>query len=145
MTTIRLLLPEDMQRVFEIESRCFPDPWPRAAFEMTKDYHNYAILEDELLIGYSINILALDEGMIANFAIDPDYQNRGLASLLLKHTIAKLADAGARHVYLDVRPSNRPARSLYEKHGFRYLGIRKGYYNNPSEDALAMKWEKEEL
>jgi ribosomal-protein-alanine N-acetyltransferase len=45
---------------------------------------------------------------------------------------------GAKHVLLEVRPSNTAAWALYNKLGFQILGIRQGYYSNPTEDALVM-------
>ena len=49
----------------------------------------------------------------------------------------------ARHqsfnrVLLEVRRSNLPAQTLYRKLGFATTGIRKGYYSDDGEDALAM-------
>jgi ribosomal-protein-alanine N-acetyltransferase len=39
---------------------------------------------------------------------------------------------------LEVRLSNMPARRLYEKYGFRPVGIRPRYYSDNGEDALIM-------
>ena len=53
-------------------------------------------------------------------------------------TLDVIRGMGARHVVLEVRPSNTGARSLYEKFGFTLLGFRRGYYQNPMEDALVL-------
>ena len=42
--------------------------------------------------------------------------------------------------YLEVRPSNAPALSLYTRAGFRRSGVRRRYYAD-GEDALAMTME----
>jgi ribosomal-protein-alanine N-acetyltransferase len=39
---------------------------------------------------------------------------------------------------LEVRASNVAAIALYEKYGFQQAGLRKGYYQNPREDAIIM-------
>ena len=39
---------------------------------------------------------------------------------------------------LEVRVSNTPAISLYEKNGFSSIGVRKHYYQDNNEDALIM-------
>ena len=44
--------------------------------------------------------------------------------------------ACASKIFLEVRESNQPARRLYEKHGFREIGRRRRYYQNPLEDAI---------
>ena len=45
---------------------------------------------------------------------------------------------GVERFSLEVRASNTPAIGLYRKLGFRQEGLRKGYYENPREDALIM-------
>ena len=50
-----------------------------------------------------------------------------------------LSERGVADVYLEVRVSNTPARTLYEKLGFRAVGVRKKYYRLPVEDAVVMK------
>ena len=45
---------------------------------------------------------------------------------------------GAHEATLEVRPSNMPARRLYEKYGFKVVGTRTRYYSDDNEDALIM-------
>ena len=47
-------------------------------------------------------------------------------------------DLGARVMTLEVRLSNRAARGLYGKFGFRPVGVRPRYYSDNGEDALIM-------
>jgi ribosomal protein S18 acetylase RimI-like enzyme len=61
--------------------------------------------------------------------------------MLLKAALdSEYADL-CRYIYLEVRASNRAARRLYEKFGFRTVGIRRNYYLNPVEDAIIMMLE----
>ncbi|MCB5228995.1 MAG: ribosomal protein S18-alanine N-acetyltransferase [Candidatus Cloacimonetes bacterium] len=138
MLTFRGIRKGDIERIVELEALCFEDPWPAEAFEIPDYQFSYVALEDDLIIGYIINIVALDEASIASIGIHPDFQRRGYASRLLRHTLRMFKEVGISKVFLDVRPSNRAARNLYLKHGFRYLGVRKGYYQSPPEDALVM-------
>ena len=48
----------------------------------------------------------------------------------------------ALSVSLEVRAGNLPARNLYETYGFTAEAVRKGYYRNPSEDAIIM-WKRD--
>ncbi len=41
-------------------------------------------------------------------------------------------------IRLEVRESNLAAQRLYESFGFTAEAVRKGYYHNPSEDAIIM-------
>ncbi len=50
-------------------------------------------------------------------------------------------DLDARVVTLEVRLSNAPARALYQRFGFRPVGIRPRYYSDNGEDALIMTTE----
>jgi ribosomal-protein-alanine N-acetyltransferase len=47
-------------------------------------------------------------------------------------------DRGAHEATLEVRLSNLAARKLYEKYGFRPVGLRPRYYSDDHEDALIM-------
>ena len=47
----------------------------------------------------------------------------------------------AREATLEVRLSNIAARRLYEKYGFRPVGLRPRYYSDDGEDALIMTTE----
>ena len=123
MLTFRGIRKGDIERIVELEALCFEDPWPAEAFEIPD---------------YQFSYVALDEASIASIGIHPDFQRRGYASRLLRHTLRMFKEVGISKVFLDVRPSNRAARNLYLKHGFRYLGVRKGYYQSPPEDALVM-------
>jgi len=57
---------------------------------------------------------------------------------MLNDILRQIHDQGANYVILEVRPSNLAARMLYNKLGFKVLGIRKKYYRLPEEDALIM-------
>ena len=42
-------------------------------------------------------------------------------------------------IFLEVRESNKIAINLYKSYGFQEEGIRKNYYQNPSENAVIMR------
>ena len=42
----------------------------------------------------------------------------------------------AEKISLEVRASNEPARALYEKWGFKAVGLRRNFYKAPTEDAV---------
>jgi len=47
-------------------------------------------------------------------------------------------DKNVTSYFLEVRQSNLPAIALYEKMGYKNIGIRKKFYEKPVEDAVIM-------
>ena len=95
-------------------------------------------VEEERLLGYVWCRFVLDEGEIGNVATAPEERRRGVAAALLSALFAEAERRDAAQLGLEVRESNRAARSLYEKTGFLTVGKRKNYYEKPVEDAILM-------
>ncbi len=126
----------------EIEKQCFSLPWTLAGVlaELRNPIAVYwGAFEDGALIGYAGLQHILDEGYITNIATAPPYRRRYAADRLLEELLRTANEKlSLRFVTLEVRESNAAARNLYEKHGFKAAGIRKGYYEKPKEDAIIM-------
>jgi ribosomal-protein-alanine N-acetyltransferase len=60
---------------------------------------------------------------------------------MLAHCLAHAGTRGVKWAYLEVRRSNLQALSLYAKHGFKPVGLRRGYYTDTREDAIVMALE----
>ena len=90
--------------------------------------------------GFAVISVVLDEASLLNVAVQPSLQRCGIALALLRAALAAIRESGGKRCLLEVRESNRAARRLYEKCGFRVDGIRRNYYPAPSgrEDALLM-------
>jgi len=80
------------------------------------------------------------EAHVLNVCIAPDRQGHGLGRALMTHLLERARALGAELVFLEVRPSNRPAIELYESMGFNAIGLRRNYYPAPfgHEDAQIM-------
>jgi ribosomal-protein-alanine N-acetyltransferase len=78
---------------------------------------------------------------VHNIAIHVDFRRRGIARLLLTRVLLAAKQQSLTRVTLEVRKSNLPAQKLYESLGFVTSGLRKGYYSDDGEDALAMTLE----
>ena len=89
-------------------------------------------------IGYLCGYTVAGEAEILKLAVAGSCRRQGVATQLMAHALAGLAAQGVERVFLELRAGNQPARQLYEKFGFGLSGVRKGYYCNPSEDALLM-------
>lgn len=83
----------------------------------------------------------MDEAHIVSVGVRENQRGKGIGELLLisaiEHAIARQAAA----VTLEVRISNRVAKTLYRKYGFSEKGVRKNYYSDNREDALIMTTE----
>ena len=99
--------------------------------------------EDGGLLGYAGLHVVLDEGYIDNVAVDPACRRQGIADALID-TFVRFGAARLAFLTLEVRAGNAPAIALYEKHGFYEVGRRKGYYDDPKEDAILMtrEWDR---
>lgn len=83
--------------------------------------------------------LVCGEANLCTVSTAPGFRRRGAARALLGHAFARLAEEGARTVFLEVRAQNAPARALYTALGFAVAGTRRGFYQNPGDDAVLMR------
>ena len=136
--------PADLTAVMEIETRSFPNPWHESTFRGEIQHRPISfplvIVHSALnrVIGYIIFWVIGEEAQINNIAVHPDFRRLGIGERVLRQVIQQLRSSGALMVTLEVRPSNIGAQTLYRKLGFRMVGIRKGYYTNPPEDAFVL-------
>ena len=130
-----------------LERECFSRPWSEAALseELYNDTACFLVAEGEdgTVLGYAGLHVILDEGYIDNVAVDPRYRRQGVADALLD-VFCRFGAEKLAFLPLEVRASNPPAISLYEKHGFYEVGRRKDYYDDPKEDALLLtrEWDR---
>jgi len=133
---------EDVAAVQTIEQASFSAPWPPNAYETelrTNRLAQYLVIRVESeIVGYAGLWLMVDEAHVTTFAIHPDWRRRRLGERLLLSLLDIAIARRAAEATLEVRLSNLPARRLYEKFGFRPVGIRPRYYTDNNEDALIM-------
>jgi ribosomal-protein-alanine acetyltransferase len=94
--------------------------------------------ESGKLLGFIVIRAILLEAELLNVAVASDVRQTGVASALLEVALENLAHSKAERLYLEVRPSNTPAISFYQKHLFRVTAVRPNYYQHPTEAALLM-------
>jgi ribosomal-protein-alanine N-acetyltransferase len=88
------------------------------------------------LCGFVCAQAVAGEWEIENVVVAAGFLRRGIASELVRELMRRAENEAASAILLEVRESNLPARGLYEKHGFREVGRRRGYYRDPVEDAI---------
>lgn len=141
--TIRRMQASDVDNVITIEEKAYGEHhWSKESFlnELSNELarYNCAFDEDGNLVGYSGCWQILEEVHITNIAVSPDFRRKKVGEKLLKRIVDECYENMAKYITLEVRVSNTPAINLYEKYGFKSLGVRKGYYQNNNEDALIM-------
>jgi [ribosomal protein S18]-alanine N-acetyltransferase len=92
-------------------------------------------------IGIFSGEIVIDELQIDNIAVSEQYRRKGIGRALLNFALTIAAGHGARSATLEVRSENSSARSFYERERFRPVGLRKGYYATPPDDALLLSRE----
>jgi ribosomal-protein-alanine N-acetyltransferase len=136
------MLLEDIPAVHEIERLSFPAPWPTYAFRQELEANRMArylvVRVGAEVVAYAGIWLMVDEAHITTFAVLPTWRRQGVGGRLLLELIELAVDLGARVVTLEVRLSNAAARRLYQRFGFRPVGVRPRYYSDNGEDALIM-------
>lgn len=129
--------------LLDVEVRAYSHPWTRGNFidALASGYEAQLLMADDVLIGYFVAMQGVDEVHLLNLTVAPEHQRQGWARLLLDALAVWSRGRGAQWLWLEVRASNARARSIYEAHGYRFVGERKRYYpadHGQREDAVVM-------
>lgn len=141
----RRMTEADLDKVAEMEKTIFSTPWSKAGFEesLRQSYSHFFVVVTDEIIGYcGIHNLGGD-GEISNVAVSEKCRGKGIGCEMLKAAMEEMRKEGVEAFTLEVRASNTPAIKLYEKLGFEKAGVRKNFYDNPTEDAIIM-WKMQE-
>lgn len=130
---------DTINNILEIEKACFDNPW---TFEMLSFEINNPLgvltyeVRDGRIVCYAVGHVVAGEGELTRLGTLPEYRRMGLADKVMTDFLAAMKERSAEKCFLEVRSRNAPAVSLYEKHGFEQVGLRKKYYGD--DDALVM-------
>lgn len=139
--SVRPMAAADLEAVWRLEQQCFANPWSMKllADGLNCVYDRFFVAEaDGRICGYANLRLIAGEGEIERIAVDSRFRRQGIGRKLMEEMEESARREGAGALTLEVRESNRAARNLYESFGFAEEGRRKGYYRNPTEDAVIM-------
>jgi ribosomal-protein-alanine N-acetyltransferase len=132
-----------LDEVVAIEARAYEHPWTRGNFvdSLRSGYQAQLLGADGTVIGYFVAMRGVDEVHLLNITVAPDFQGQGWGRVLLDALALWARGQGAQWLWLEVRASNARAQRIYEHHGYRRVGERKGYYParlGKREDAVVM-------
>jgi ribosomal-protein-alanine N-acetyltransferase len=132
----------DLEAVQDIERASFTTPWPPHAYRSELESNRLAtylvVRAGDEVVAYAGMWLMVDEAHLTTFAVHPAWRRRRVGERLLVALLDLAVARRAREATLEVRLSNLAARRLYEKYGFRPVGLRPRYYSDDGEDALIM-------
>lgn len=132
---------EDIDIIYEIDRTSSFYNWTKNMFleELENKNSFFKVLYlNNIIVGYIIYHIIIDEAEILNIVIDNKFQRQSLGKYLLEKTIEFLYMKNIKTIFLEVGEQNFPAINLYLKFEFKQYNIRKEYYKN-NENALMMK------
>ena len=140
---VRPMQARDVEEVALLERVAYEYPWTDGIFrDCLRAGYDCHVLEGDngAVQGYSIMSVAVGEAHLLNLCVHPDRQGCGLGRDLLGRVLRRAREQGARHMYLEVRPSNTAALGLYQSAGFYQIGQRRRYYKSHEgrEDAIVL-------
>ena len=133
--TIRPARIEDIDEVYQIEQKSFPQPWSydllRQEFFYPLSRQLAATTSSEKIVGYLLWRIDFSgaEGHILDLAVHPDFRRQKIGSDLLSRAIGMMKTENVSRIFLEVREDNLAARKLYEKFGFQFIQRRPNYYH----------------
>jgi ribosomal-protein-alanine N-acetyltransferase len=132
----------DLRPVLEIEENLYEFPWTLGNFRdsLRAGYGCWVYRDGRQLIGYAVLMLAAGEAHLLNLSVAAHAQRRGHGRILLEHVVGIAREHEAKVLFLEVRPTNDVGQRLYAGHGFKQIGVRRGYYpaHRGREDALVL-------
>ena len=140
--TISKMESDDLPLVYQIEQDSYDFPWSEKIIEdcFFNNYDCY-IAKSSKVVGYVIAKISNFDSHILNLTIDTNYRGYGIGSSFVDLIIKQCELQKSHSIFLEARVSNTVARNLYQKYGFRSIGVRKNYYKNRvgREDAIVYR------
>lgn len=87
------------------------------------------------IVGFGGIWKAVDDIHITDIVVKKIFRRQNIGSIILKQLISLAEKQNITSITLEVNSINIPAQKLYEKIGFKKVGLRKKYYNN-TDDAI---------
>lgn len=137
---LRRVEPGDLYYIVELEEKAFgPDAFSLDyLFYLYNRCRDYFFVADYkgLVVGYIVSCREGSQLHVHSVAVVEELRGRGIGRKLLEETIRVARENGLKAVYLEVKTTNTPALRLYEKLGFKRIGVKEKYYNDGSDAYL---------
>lgn len=145
LPVVRPMRNEDLRSVMAVERAAYNYPWTEGILKdcMRVGYYCVVCEVNGLVVAHGIMSFGVRECHILNVCVHPEFQRKGIATMLIHYLLETAKWKSADIAFLEVRVSNEGACSLYKQMGFTEIGVRKNYYpaKNKREDALILSLE----
>jgi [ribosomal protein S18]-alanine N-acetyltransferase len=142
---MRMMRREDLPAVSALENASYEFPWTLGIFAdcLRAGHPCWVLCVDGVIAGYGVLSVGAGEAHVLNVCIGADWRGQGLGRHLMRRLLDIARWNGAERVFLEVRPSNPVAQTLYRSMGFQEIGRRPRYYpaRDGREDAIVMALE----
>ncbi|MBI2343600.1 MAG: ribosomal protein S18-alanine N-acetyltransferase [Deltaproteobacteria bacterium] len=139
---LRSFQPADLPALVALEAALFPDPWSYETFASTLHHATtaaYVAEHREHLVGYALVRTAHDHADLLTIGVAPTHQRCGVGRLLIDTLIGHCRHVRVTALFLEVRRENHSAQAFYRRLDFVEIGVRRGYYRHPIDDAIVMQ------
>ena len=134
-----------LDALLDIENAAYEFPWSRGNFidSMASGYAIQLLCAGEHLLGYFVAMRGVDEVHLLNLTVTPQHHRQGWSLVLLQALALWARGIQAQWLWLEVRAGNERAQAVYQRFGFRSVGVRPRYYpaaDGAREDAVVMSF-----
>ncbi len=133
----------EAKKLYDIHKKCFPIYWKEKEISdmlLVSGTKAWLAAADSPT-GMVITRMQFEQAEILTIAVLPDFQNNGIARMLMNEAEKDLRAAGVKKIFLEVAENNKSAYALYLKIGYQETKRRKAYYkqaDNNFVDAIVM-------
>ena len=151
--TICKATKNDISAIMHIAEECKLSFWSERDYLSELENTNSLIKvtrENDIIVGFILarfNFINFKEKTVAetfseadllNIGVLDSFREQGIGSRLLEALILECKNSKTQKIWLEVRESNSNARKFYKQNGFIETQIRRGFYSNPTENAVLM-------
>jgi [ribosomal protein S18]-alanine N-acetyltransferase len=147
---VRSLHEGDIEKILLMSDLLGLSPWTRQDYldELRRNDSHLTVAQiDERLAGFlaARRVPGPRDGAfdmeLYNIGVRPEHQRAGVGQILMHDLIAFSWRNSVSDIWLEVRRKNSAAIAFYLSFGFAESGIRRGFYQHPSDDAVTMRLE----
>ena len=137
---VRKMTADDIPQVTALEKELFTMPWSEQAFADELNNSTASIVVAQAggeIVGFADMREIVGECYINNVGVKMRHRRKGIGRALMQ-ALEDSATDEAEFITLEVRQSNEAAIRLYKSMGYIKVGTRRGFYEQPAEDADLM-------